>query len=114
TSLPWFVASYLNGVHNQGKPLPWLFPIFPWTAFAFAGVVVACVVLSERVKRFGGFLVPLVLGSGLLVSSLGYVFDHLAISLYPQGLYDFWHTSPNFFLIRVGVLLVILGLSDLR
>jgi hypothetical protein len=29
-------------------------------------------------------------------------------------MYDFWHTSPNFFLIRLGVLLVIVGVSDLR
>jgi len=114
TSLPWFVASYLNGVHNQGKPLPWLFPIFPWTAFAFAGVVVACLVLSEPVKRLGGFRVPLVAAAGLLLWTLGHVFDHLSISLYPQALYDFWHTSPNFFLMRVGVLLSILGVSDLR
>src|SRR5262249_56736390 len=27
--------------------------------------------------------------------------------LYP--VYDYWHTSPNFFLFRVGLLLVILG-----
>jgi hypothetical protein len=29
--------------------------------------------------------------------------------LYP--VYDYWHTSPNFFLIRVGMLLLILGAS---
>lgn len=27
--------------------------------------------------------------------------------MYP--VYDFWHTSPNFFLIRVGILLIILS-----
>ena len=26
-------------------------------------------------------------------------------------MYDFWHTSPNFFLIRVGLLLLILGVA---
>jgi len=29
-------------------------------------------------------------------------------------MYDFWHTSSGFFLIRAGVLLLILALSDLR
>ncbi|HXZ79500.1 MAG TPA: hypothetical protein VEG30_06185, partial [Terriglobales bacterium] len=36
-------------------------------------------------------------------------FDHLPYQLYAT--YDFWHTSPNFFLIRVGLLLIILGAS---
>ena len=36
--LPWPLESYINGVHNLGTPQAWLFPIFPWTAFAFAGL----------------------------------------------------------------------------
>ena len=38
--LPWFLESYLNGVHTFKSPQPWLFPIFPWTGFAFAGLAV--------------------------------------------------------------------------
>ncbi len=36
--LPWPLESYMNGVHNLDQPQPWLFPIFPWSAFAFAGL----------------------------------------------------------------------------
>src|SRR5579883_2826896 len=36
--LPWPVESYLNGVHNLGVPQSWLFPIFPWSGFAFGGL----------------------------------------------------------------------------
>src|SRR6266700_2999451 len=36
--LPWQLETYINGVHNLGAPQAWLFPIFPWTAFAFAGL----------------------------------------------------------------------------
>jgi uncharacterized membrane protein len=36
--LPWPIESYINGVHNLGEPQAWLFPIFPWAAFAFAGL----------------------------------------------------------------------------
>jgi fucose 4-O-acetylase-like acetyltransferase len=32
--------------------------------------------------------------------------DHSATQIYP--VYDYWHTSPNFFLFRVGLLLMIL------
>src|SRR5581483_9865512 len=38
--LPWPIESYINGVHNLGEPQPWLFPIFPWSAFAFMGLAV--------------------------------------------------------------------------
>jgi uncharacterized membrane protein len=114
TRLPWFVASYLNGVHNQGKSLPWLFPIFPWAAFAFAGVVVACVLQSQQAKRLQRLRVPVILALGVLVATLGYAFDHLPVSIFPAAMYDFWHTSPGFFLIRLGVLVLILALSDLR
>ena len=35
--------------------------------------------------------------------------DGSSIQIYP--VYDFWHTSPNFFLIRVGILLLILSFA---
>lgn len=112
--LPWFLASYINGVHNQGKPLSWLFPIFPWAAFAFAGVVVGWLVLSERAKRLERSRAAIIASAGLAVAFLGYAFDHSPVALFPVRMYDFWHTSPNFFLIRLGVLLLIVAASDLR
>src|SRR6202171_1987330 len=38
--LPWPIESYINGVHIFDQPQPWLFPLFPWSAFAFAGLAV--------------------------------------------------------------------------
>jgi fucose 4-O-acetylase-like acetyltransferase len=35
--------------------------------------------------------------------------DHLPFQLY--SVYDYWHTSPNFFLMRVGLLLMVAFLS---
>jgi uncharacterized membrane protein len=110
--LPWPLESYLDGVHNLGKPLPWLFPIFPWAAFAFAGVVAGYFILSDAAKRYQRILVPVALAAGIAVSGLGYFLDHLPLQLYAN--YDFWHTSPNFFLIRLGILVVILALCDAR
>lgn len=112
--LPWFVESYLNGVHNQGKPLPWLFPIFPWTAFAFAGVAIASIVLSRAARRREGTRPLLVAAAGLLVWAAGQAFSRLNVSIYPERMNDFWHTSPSFFLMRLGVLLVILAIAALR
>jgi len=112
TWLPWFVETYFDGVHTQGKPLPWLFPIFPWTAFAFAGVVVGYFLLSETGKQLQPVMVPLTAISGLAIAGIGYGLDHLPFQLYPE--YDFWHTSPNFFLIRLGIVIIVLALSNAR
>ena len=49
--LPWPLESYINGVHNLGTPQAWLFPIFPWTAFAFAGLAAGFILQSEEARR---------------------------------------------------------------
>jgi uncharacterized membrane protein len=104
--LPWPIESYIDGVHNLGQPQPWLFPIFPWAAFAFAGLAVGFFLLSDwaRKRDAAAFALAGVGGVGLI---------YLARWLNAQSqlylVYDFWHTSPNFFLIRVGLLLAILA-----
>ena len=42
---------------------------------------------------------------------LSVLFDQSSVRLYPPAIYDYWHTSPNFFLMRCGILLVILFLA---
>ena len=104
--LPWPLESYINGVHNLGQPQPWLFPIFPWAAFAFAGLAIGFVLQSPwtRARETRVFISLGVAGVALI--ELSRWLDALPVQLYPD--YDYWHTSPNFFLIRVGMLLVIL------
>jgi uncharacterized membrane protein len=104
--LPWPLESYINGVHNLGTPQAWLFPIFPWTAFAFAGLAVGFILQSEwtREREATIFLTAGIVGLTLIAASRW--LDHQPRQLY--AVYDYWHTSPNFFLIRVGMLLLIL------
>ena len=104
--LPWALESYINGVHIFGKPQPWLFPIFPWTAFAFAGLAVGFFLLTDLTKRretlaFLGLTV-----AGILTCYLSTLFDRSPIHLY--AVYDYWHSSPNFLMMRCGILLLIL------
>ena len=105
--LPWPLESYIDGVHNLGQPQAWLFPIFPWSGFAFAGLAVGFLLLSDwaRARGAGTFLLA-GMGGVLLIYIARWV-DHRPQQLYAA--YDFWHTSPNFFLIRVGMLLAILA-----
>jgi uncharacterized membrane protein len=105
--LPWPIESYINGVHNLGAPQAWLFPIFPWTAFAFAGLAVGFFLQSDWARRLGGAAFA-VAGSG----GVGLIFLSRWLDAWPQqiyAVYDYWHTSPEFFLFRVGLLLVILA-----
>jgi len=105
--LPWPLESYVNGVHNLDQPQAWLFPIFPWAGFAFAGLAAGFLLFSgwSRKRETLAFALAGVAGVGLVYLSRW--FAARPMQLYAT--YDYWHTSPEFFLLRVGVLLVILG-----
>jgi uncharacterized membrane protein len=108
TSMPWQLETYLNGVHVFGKPQAWLFPIFPWVSFAFAGLAIGFFLFSDfakknQTKAFVGFGC-----AGVLASVLSVLFDKSRIRFYNAADYDYWHASPNFLLMRCGILLVIL------
>lgn len=105
--LPWPLESYIDGVHTFGVPQPWLFPIFPWIAFAFAGLAIGFLMFSgygrgKEPQFFACLAVP-----GIAAIALSMVFDGSSIRLY--AVYDYWHSSPNFMLLRCGVLLIILS-----
>jgi uncharacterized membrane protein len=107
--LPWPLESYVNGVHNMGTPQAWIFPVFPWTGFAFAGLAVGFILQSPwaRSQEPRAFF-SLGLAGSLLIEFACW------LEAQPRQLYsvdDYWHTSPSFFLIRVGMLLVILTAS---
>jgi uncharacterized membrane protein len=107
--LPWPLESYVNGVHNLGTPQAGLFPVFPWTGFAFVGLAVGFILQSSwaRAQEPRAFF-SLGLAGSVLIE-----FAHW-LEAQPRQLYavnDYWHTSPSFFLIRVGMLLVILTAS---
>lgn len=103
--MPWFLESYVNGCHNLGAPQPWLFPVFPWSAFAFAGLVVGFFLLSDWARTREVQTMLILGGAGAVCFALGGWLDSLPVRLYAA--YDFWHTSPNFFLMRTGVVMMI-------
>jgi hypothetical protein len=107
--LPWWLESYINGVHTFGTPQPWLFPLFPWAAFAFAGLAAGSLLRSDW-SRKNEFPATAAAGaSGIALAVLGLWLDARPLQLY--SVYDFWHTSPNFFLVRTGVVLVLVFVS---
>jgi uncharacterized membrane protein len=107
--LPWPLESYIDGVHNLGTPQAWLFPIFPWTAFAFAGLATGFILQSPWARQREAPTFFLAGAAGLGFVAVSRWLDAGPHQLY--AVYDYWHTSPNFWLIRVGMLLVILAAS---
>ena len=107
--LPWPLESYINGVHNLGTPQPWLFPIFPWTAFSFAGLASGFILQSQWARKREAPVFFLAGAAGVVLIAAARWLDAQPHHLYAA--YDYWHTSPNFFWLRVGMLLVILTAS---
>ena len=84
--LPWPLETYINGTHTYNQPQHWLFPIFPWCAFAFAGLCVGFLLCSEfarqREELFFGSLG--VAGIGAILLSM--LLDALPVKMYEPAI----------------------------
>jgi uncharacterized membrane protein len=109
--LPWPLESYVNGVHTFSEPQTWLFPIFPWVAFAFVGLALGFSLFSHLAKTRETMFVAVVAVSGVLTCAIAQVLDASRVHLYSPKIYDYWHSSPEFFLMRCGVLLLVVFLA---
>jgi uncharacterized membrane protein len=103
--LPWMLESYINGGHIYDAPQPWLFAIFPWCAFAFVGLAFGLFVLSDFASREKALALAIAGGSGVAACALSLWWDCSGVKIY--AVYDYWHSSPNFFLMRCGILLIL-------
>jgi uncharacterized membrane protein len=107
--LPWPLESYIDGCHNLGAPQSWLFPLFPWAAFAFAGLAAGFILFSDRARAHTAETLALFAAAGAVTILAARQLDHSSFHLYST--YDYWHTSPNFLMMRVGLLLLIAFLT---
>jgi uncharacterized membrane protein len=107
--LPWPLETYINGSHTYHQPQHWLFPIFPWCAFAFAGLAVGFLVFCEFARRREALMFGLLGVGGFGAILLSMLMDASPVRLY--AVYDYWHSNPNFLLARCGALLIILSLT---
>jgi len=91
------------------------FPAFPWSGFVFAGaflgVLLDLAVTASRSPRSGLSDARLSVWFGVggaALAATAYAGSFLP-SVYPRS--DFWTSSPSFFLLRVGLLTMAIGLS---
>ncbi|MEI6669235.1 MAG: heparan-alpha-glucosaminide N-acetyltransferase domain-containing protein [Acidobacteriota bacterium] len=92
------------------KPLPKMsvFTLFPWTGFVFAGAIVGEILNSAatsaqewRLNRWN-----FVAGVALVAGGYGAAF---LPSPYPPGASNFWTTSPAYFFIKLGIMLMLMS-----
>ncbi len=98
--LPIWFQWYLrpSGAHTT-------FTLLPWAGFVFAGATCGALLGIARARRQGR--IPGVLGfNGIAVMALGYYAATLP-SIYATS--SFWTSSPTYFAIRVGVMMLALA-----
>jgi uncharacterized membrane protein len=93
------------------RPFPKLsvFTFFPWAGFVFAGALVGewldTVKSSAEEWRANRRLAA----AGVALMAAGYGTSYLP-SIYPAGYSNFWTSSPTYYFIKIGIMLVLMGL----
>lgn len=82
-----------------------IFPLFPFAAFLVAGAVTGRLFLSARAAGKEKEFFDRMLAGSVLAAAVGLLFDLLPFRLLPP--HDYWKASPWFFLIRLGVVLLL-------
>jgi hypothetical protein len=96
---PVLFAQLSNSLH--GSP----FPFFPFLAYLFAGVAVSRkFIVATEAGAVPRFMKKMAVGGGLLIA-VGLLSAAVPFTLYRT--YDFWYTSPSYFVVRLGLLFVI-------
>ncbi|MBI4535658.1 MAG: DUF1624 domain-containing protein [Ignavibacteriae bacterium] len=98
------IAAYVNGLDHS------LFPIFPWSAFLFAGAIVGYYYLHAKesvgpgagneerfMKSLSWFALSIIIVAPII--------EPFAARTYPT--YDYWRFSPSFVLLRLGIVLLL-------
>jgi uncharacterized membrane protein len=102
-TVPVPLAAYLNGLHYS------LFPLFPWSAFLFAGAL--CGYYYLRAKDAGGgdpmsgsveTMMKYTTWCAAGIIALSFLLHPLAAAVYPT--YVYW-LGPSFYLLRLGLVL---------
>lgn len=99
--LPLFISSAVNGL--KGSP----FPLFPFLGFLLAGTCVSWLFLRAAQYRREDIFIKWLILAGIILAAVGALLDAVPLQTYTE--YHFWSTSPNYFWIRIGALLIMLG-----
>ena len=94
------VGPFLAPFFNQNVPS--IFPLFPFAGYLFTGAVIGTLYSLARQRGEEFLLLRQILRVGVVFGILGLILDVVPVTLYPP--HDFWKTSPNWFLMRIGII----------
>jgi len=97
--LPVALAGYVDG-RQPGS----IFPPFPWAGFAALGAAAGVLLASWRGRGRHAHLFGGMAALGAVLIPLGLWADRVSPAVYPR--YDFWHTSPAYFAVKAGIVLL--------
>lgn len=100
--VPLVFAGYLSPATGS------LFPLLPWSAFMLIGASLGYVYVTAWIDDPMKYSRRVLLPGGVVMVVCGAAFALLPFS--PLGRTDFWFTSPNLFLIRAGLVLILLDI----
>jgi uncharacterized membrane protein len=95
------ISSAVNGLTGSS------FPLFPFVGFLLAGTCVSWLFLRAAQDGHEEIFIKWLMLAGVMFITVGLFFDALPFQTYTE--YSFWNTGPNYFWIRLGVLLLMLG-----
>jgi uncharacterized membrane protein len=92
------------------RPLPRMsvFTFFPWVGYVFAGAFFGELLNTARDMSAEWRMNRWFFAAGLVMLLGGYGASFLP-SLYPDGWSNFWTTSPTYYFMKIGVMLMIMG-----
>jgi uncharacterized membrane protein len=95
-SLPF--SNYINSLHGS------LFPIFPWMSFVLFGGAAGELFAFLKAKMPEGKVFKGIFAAGIALVALSIIANLQPMKVFPP--HDFWTTSPEFFFIRLGALVL--------
>jgi uncharacterized membrane protein len=93
------------------RPFPKLsvFTFFPWAGFVFAGALVGEWLDTAKIPAEEWRANRRLAAAGTMLIAAGYAASYLP-SIYPAGYSNFWTSSPTYYFIKIGIMLVLMGL----
>jgi uncharacterized membrane protein len=85
-----------------------VFTFFPWAGFVFAGALLGEILNEAKTAAEEWRMNQRFFFAGVILIAGGYGAAYLP-SPYPAGLSNFWTTSPTYFLIKIGIMLVLMS-----
>lgn len=100
-ALPTWIQWYLRPTGDHTT-----FTLLPWAGFVFAGAAYGCLLASAGDSRAERVMVRSLTLAGAVVLALGFLTASRP-SIYSVS--NFWTSSPTYFAVRVGILMLALG-----